>query len=150
MIALHPQLEKDCLILGRFTLCTLLLTNDSNYPWFILLPNRENTREIFQLSDQDQQQFLAESVFFSRCLDRVFQADKLNIAALGNVVPQLHIHHIARFKTDACWPAPVWGKVSAKPYTEKQVDDIKKQLKKWFDVNPEQAFHWPENSTSLF
>jgi diadenosine tetraphosphate (Ap4A) HIT family hydrolase len=142
MITLHPQLEKDCFILGRFTLCTLLLMNDSNYPWFILLPNRENAREIYQLAEQDQQQFLLESVFFSHCLDQVFHADKLNVAALGNVVPQLHIHHIARFKTDACWPAPVWGKVSAIPYTEKQVEDIKKQLKKWFAENPKQAFHW--------
>jgi len=142
MIDLHPQLEKDCIKLGKFSLCSLLLINDSNYPWFILLPNRENTSEIYQLIADDQQQLLAESVFFSHCLDQVFHADKLNIAALGNVVPQLHIHHIARFKTDACWPAPVWGAVSAIPYTEKQAECIRKQLKSWFDKNPEQTFHW--------
>jgi diadenosine tetraphosphate (Ap4A) HIT family hydrolase len=142
MIALHPQLEKDCYILGQFTLCSLLLIDDSNYPWFILLPNRENTKEIYQLSPQDQQQLLAESVFFSHCLEQVFHADKLNIAALGNVVPQLHIHHIARFTTDACWPAPVWGAVSAVPYDEQQLAEIKSRLKHWFDNNLAQVFYW--------
>jgi len=142
MIALHPQLEKDCFKLGQFTLCSLLLIDDSNYPWFILLPNRENTSEIYQLAPEDQQQLLAESVFLSHCLKQVFHADKLNIAALGNVVPQLHIHHIARFKSDACWPAPVWGAVRALPYDEKQLSDIKSRLKQWFDKNPEQIFYW--------
>ena len=115
MIKLHPQLEKDCTVLGEFTLCSLLLVNDANYPWFILLPNRENITEIHQLSVSDQQQLLSESMFFCHCLEDIYQPDKLNIAALGNVVPQLHIHHIARFTTDACWPAPVWGAVAASP-----------------------------------
>ncbi|MCK5396503.1 MAG: HIT domain-containing protein [Gammaproteobacteria bacterium] len=142
MIKLHPQLEKDCIVLGEFTLCSLLLSNDTNYPWFILLPNRENTTEIHQLTVPDQQQLFAESMFFCRCLDTVFHPDKLNIAALGNVVPQLHVHHIARFTTDACWPAPIWGAVSAIPYQKKQLENIKKQLLNWFNENPEQAFHW--------
>jgi diadenosine tetraphosphate (Ap4A) HIT family hydrolase len=142
MIKLHPQLDKDCIKLGEFTLCTLLLLNDSNYPWFILLPNRENISEIHQLASQDQQQLLKESMFFSQCLEDVFHPDKLNIAALGNIVPQLHIHHIARFHTDACWPAPVWGSVSAIPYTETQIDNIKKQLIAWFRQHSAQAFHW--------
>jgi diadenosine tetraphosphate (Ap4A) HIT family hydrolase len=142
MIKLHPQLEKDCIILGKFSLCSLLLLNDANYPWFILLPDRENIEEIHQLTDQDQQQLLKESMFFCFCLDEVYLPDKLNIAALGNVVPQLHIHHIARFKTDACWPAPVWGAVTATRYTTKQINDIKKQLKNWFNNNTKQSFHW--------
>jgi len=142
MIKLHPQLEKDCVRLGEFTLCSLLLLNDSNYPWFILLPNREAITEIHQLSKTDQTQLLAESMFFSRCLEQVFQPDKLNIAALGNVVPQLHIHHIARFTTDACWPAPVWGAVSATPYNETQLKIIKKQLFNWFNTNAERTFQW--------
>ena len=142
MIKLHPQLEKDCIKLGEFTLCSLLLLNDSNYPWFILLPNREGITEIHQLSEGDQQQLMSESMFFSQCLEQVFQADKLNIAALGNVVPQLHIHHIARFITDACWPAPVWGKVSATPYNEVQLETIKKQLVNWFNSHTRQTFQW--------
>ena len=147
MIALHPQLKKDCFALGEFSLCTLLLLNDANYPWFILLPNREDAREIHLLTEPDQQQLMAESMYFSRCLQQVFQPDKLNIAALGNVVPQLHIHHIARFRTDACWPAPVWGTVDAIPYRQAQRESIKNQLSEWFNNNPEQAFHWCETAT---
>ena len=142
MIELHPQLKKDCIELGEFTLCSLLLLNDANYPWFILLPNRVGITEMHQLSEVDQQQLMTESMFFSQCLEQVFQADKLNIAALGNVVPQLHIHHIARFTTDACWPAPVWGAVSAIPYNEAQLKIIKKQLLNWFNANTEQTFQW--------
>ena len=142
MIELHPQLRKDCIQLGEFTLCSLLLLNDANYPWFILLPNRTGITEIHQLPKVDQQQLMAESMFFSQCLEQVFHADKLNIAALGNVVPQLHIHHIARFTTDACWPAPVWGAISAIPYNEEQLNIIKKQLVNWFNANNEQTFQW--------
>ncbi len=147
MIALHPQLKKDCFVLGEFSLCTLLLINDANYPWFILLPNREGAREIHLLTKPDQQQLMAESMYFSRCLQQVFQPDKLNIAALGNVVPQLHIHHIARFCNDACWPAPVWGAVEAIPYQQEQLETIKNQLLEWFNNNPEQPFHWLEAAT---
>ncbi len=147
MIALHPQLKKDCFALGEFSLCTLLLLNDANYPWFILLPNREDAREIHLLTEPDQQQLMAESMYFSRCLQQVFQPDKLNIAALGNVVPQLHIHHIARFRNDACWPAPVWGAVDAIPYQPAQRETIKNQLLEWFNRHPEQAFHWHEAAT---
>ena len=140
MIKLHPQLEKDCTVLGEFTLCSLLLVNDANYPWFILLPNRENITEIHQLSASDQQQLLSESMFFCRCLEDLYQPDKLNIAALGNVVPQLHIHHIARFTTDACWPAPVWGAVAALPLTEEKANATINQLLTWFKENPEHSF----------
>jgi diadenosine tetraphosphate (Ap4A) HIT family hydrolase len=141
MIKLHPQLEKDCIILGEFTLCTLLLLNDANYPWFILVPKRDNITELHQLSTTDQQQLLKESMLLSRCLEETFHPDKLNIAALGNVVPQLHIHHIARFTTDACWPKPVWGAVSAIPYQKEQLKTVKKQLLSWLNKNAEQAFH---------
>ncbi len=140
MIQLHPQLEQDCIVLGEFSLCSLLLLNDANYPWFILLPMRENISEIHQLSGDDQQQLMTESMYFCRCLEQVFQPDKLNIASLGNIVPQLHIHHIARFSTDACWPAPVWGAVSAVPYHSHQVKNIKNQLLKWFSIHKEQTF----------
>lgn len=146
MIKLHPQLEKDCFVLGEFSLCSLLLLNDTNYPWFILLPNREYIKEIHQLSFADQQQLLAESMYLSQCLEQVFRPDKLNIAALGNVVPQLHIHHIARFNEDACWPAPVWGATAAIAYDKEQLDSIKTQLSTWFEKNPEQAFHPAEDA----
>ena len=141
MIKLHPQLEKDCYLLGEFNLCSLLLLNDANYPWFILVPNREGMSEIHQLTASDQQQLLAESMYFSRCLEQVFHPDKLNIAALGNVVPQLHIHHIARFRADACWPAPVWGAAPSISYDEEQVNAIVARLGDWFTNNTDQHFH---------
>jgi diadenosine tetraphosphate (Ap4A) HIT family hydrolase len=113
---LHPRLAADCVEAGRLPLCQLLLMNDSNYPWFVLVPRRPGIREIFELSIQDQHLLLQESSLVSSCLMRVFQGHKMNIAALGNVVPQLHIHHIVRYPHDRSWPAPVWGRFPAQPY----------------------------------
>jgi diadenosine tetraphosphate (Ap4A) HIT family hydrolase len=124
MADLHPQLQQDCLLIGRFTLCRLLLLRDANYPWFILAPDREGITEIFQLSETDQLQLLRESSQLSSALVERFHADKLNIAALGNVVPQLHIHHIVRYRHDPAWPAPVWGRVAVRPYTPEGVSTV--------------------------
>lgn len=124
MFELDPQLQKDCIELGQFDLCTLLLMNDSNYPWFILVPRREEMREIYELEEEDQALLLKESNFMARILKHYFYADKINIAALGNVVSQLHIHHIARYSDDIGWPAPVWGAHPAVAYTEEQLDKI--------------------------
>ena len=101
---------------------------DANYPWFILVPDRENISEIHQLAPTDQQQLIVESSMLSKTISEQFMADKINIAALGNVVPQLHIHHIVRYKTDAAWPAPVWGKHPALPYTETSIDQLVSKL----------------------
>jgi diadenosine tetraphosphate (Ap4A) HIT family hydrolase len=128
MAALHPQLAKDCLLLGHFPLCRLLLMNDTNYPWFILVPNRDDVSEIYQLEDADQALLIRESSSLSACLMQVFKGDKLNVAALGNIVPQLHIHHIVRYKNDSAWPGPVWGKVPAEPYTQEQLVAITQQV----------------------
>jgi diadenosine tetraphosphate (Ap4A) HIT family hydrolase len=114
---LHPQLQQDCEQLGRFELCHVLLMRDAHYPWCILVPARADITEIYQLESADQQQLLRESSILAQTMAKVFEADKMNIAALGNVVPQLHIHHIARHRDDAAWPAPVWGKVAARAYT---------------------------------
>lgn len=116
MAELHPQLAKDCIEIGRFPLCRVLLMNDANYPWFILVPDREGAREIYQLSAADQQQWLRESAELSRAIVDLFQPDKLNLGALGNMVPQLHIHYIARYQDDPAWPRPVWGQVPARAY----------------------------------
>lgn len=124
MFKLHAQLEKDCIELGQFELCTLLLMNDSSYPWFILVPERDNISEIYELSDDDQLLLSKESNFLALILKNYFYADKINIAALGNVVPQLHIHHIARYHEDRSWPAPVWGKHEAVQYTEDELNKI--------------------------
>ena len=115
---LHPQLAADCHAVGDFPLCRLLLMNDAQYPWFILVPRRAAVREIYQLSAADQSALLRESSLLGAALMRAFTGDKLNIAALGNQVPQLHLHHIVRYQGDPAWPAPVWGKLPARPYAE--------------------------------
>lgn len=121
MFELHSQLHKDTVRIGSFPLCEVLLLNDSQYPWVILVPRREGLTEIYQMTEADQQQFLKESGFLAAKMQVHFQADKMNIAALGNVVSQLHIHHIARYKVDAAWPKPVWGVHPAIAYTDEEL-----------------------------
>lgn len=119
--ALHPQLAKDCHRLGHFELGLLLLMNDAQYPWFILVPRRAGLREIYELDEAGQALLLRESTALSRALMAAFRGDKLNIAALGNMVPQLHLHHIVRHAGDPAWPAPVWGRHPARPYTPEEL-----------------------------
>ena len=128
MAELHPQLAKDCIEIGRFPLCRVLLMNDANYPWFILVPDREGAREIYQLTGADQQQWLRESAELSRAIVELFQPDKLNIGALGNMVPQLHIHYIARYQDDPAWPRPVWGQVPSKAYDGITLEERRKAM----------------------
>lgn len=141
MIALHPQLEKDTVVLGQFLLSKLLLSRDANYPWLILVPAREGVTEIFQLDEADQQQLQRESSCIAKVLAEEFNADKINIAALGNIVPQLHIHHVARFHDDPAWPAPVWGAHPTKYYGETELASVKvkihQALATRFDFMPE-------------
>jgi diadenosine tetraphosphate (Ap4A) HIT family hydrolase len=119
---LHPRLAQDCLELGRLDLCRALLMNDRRYPWVVLVPERAGVTEIYQLEAVDQQRLLEESSMLARGLANAFRPDKLNIAAIGNLVPQLHLHHVVRYATDAVWPAPVWGLGAAKPYAEDQLE----------------------------
>ncbi len=126
---LHPRLQQDCITLGQFNLSQLLLCNDSQYPWFILVPQRPDISEIFQLSAIDQQLLQQESSLLAKVLASLYKADKMNIAAIGNIVPQLHIHHIVRYKTDIAWPAPVWGKYDAAPYNKEQQQKVIVQIK---------------------
>lgn len=124
MFELHKQLQADCVVVGDFELCRVLLLNDSQYPWFVLVPRRADMREVFQLSDDDRAQFHRESDGLASLLCAAFSADKMNVAALGNMVPQLHVHHIVRYRNDAAWPAPVWGKVPAVPYDAQVLEKI--------------------------
>lgn len=121
MFELHPRLRADTIELGAFPLCRLLLMKDANYPWFILVPTRAGIGEIHQLDISDQQQLIRESSHLAAGLSAALSPDKLNIAALGNVVPQLHLHHIVRYRSDAAWPAPVWGRVPALAYDEERL-----------------------------
>lgn len=114
---LHPQLDKDCIYVGRFPLCRLLLMDDSQFPWFILVPEVEDITEIYQLDDKHQIMLIEESSRLANQLAKLFKPDKLNIAAIGNLVPQLHVHHIVRYRHDKAWPAPIWGKFPAIPYS---------------------------------
>ena len=128
MAALHPQLEKDGISIGRLELCRVLLMNDANFPWCILVPDRDDITEIYQLTADDQILLIKESTLLARCMVQLFSPDKLNVAALGNLVPQLHIHHIARFRHDPAWPAPVWGHTPAKAYSIAEAARLKQQL----------------------
>ncbi|WP_374090825.1 HIT domain-containing protein [Methylomicrobium lacus] len=126
--ALHPRLAEDCITLGRFGLCRLLLMNDSHYPWFILVPEKPDLTEIYQLSTDERIRLTEESSLLAETLADLYRADKMNIAAIGNLVPQLHIHHIVRYRNDPAWPAPVWGKFDRMPYTEEKIAVIRGQI----------------------
>lgn len=106
---LHPQLEKDTTRIGEFPLCSVLLARDDSIPWLILVPKVDGIRELHHLPMEKQHQFLLESQAVCLALETLFKPDKINIAALGNMVPQLHIHHVARFISDLAWPGPIWG-----------------------------------------
>lgn len=116
MFELHPQLAQDCVTVGDFPLSRLLLMNDAQYPWFILVPRRRDITELFELNRQDRDLLHIEVFLLVEALKDGFGADKMNVAALGNVVDQLHVHVIARYRDDPSWPAPVWGKLPAVPY----------------------------------
>lgn len=125
---LDLRLSSDSITLGHFQLCRLLLMNDSHYPWFTLVPVRPNKTEIYQLSDSDQKQLWLESRLLSIAIMDIFEGEKLNIAAIGNIVSQLHLHHVVRFEKDACWPKPVWGQLPMKAYQSQKIDEIRRNI----------------------
>ncbi len=129
MFTLDSRLQQDCLLVGDFPLSRLLLMNDVQYPWFILVPRREEVSELFQLDAQDQRQLWLETTLLAETLKDTFAADKMNVATLGNVVSQLHMHVIVRKRADAAWPAPVWGRHPAVAYTAEQVEALKQKLR---------------------
>lgn len=116
--ALHPQLAADTAEVASGACCRVLLMNDSNFPWLILVPQRPGLRDFHDLAGPDMTATVAEIGAASRALQALFAADKINVAALGNMVPQLHIHVIARHTDDPAWPKPVWGVVPPRPYDE--------------------------------
>lgn len=116
MAEIHPLLQQDCIYLGKLELSHLLLMNDSQYPWMVLVPDRDNITEVFQLATPDQQKVWQESCLLAQSMSELFMADKMNIATMGNICPQLHIHHIVRYRHDASWPAAIWGKKPSRPY----------------------------------
>lgn len=125
---LDQKLAADSVFVVDWPLSQLRLINDSRFPWLVLVPRVSDIEEIFQLSDEDQQQLLKESSQLAKVLSASFKADKLNVAALGNVVRQLHVHHIVRYVDDCCYPSPVWGIGEAVPYQDielqQRVDEL--------------------------
>jgi diadenosine tetraphosphate (Ap4A) HIT family hydrolase len=126
---LHPRLAADCVVVADLPLCRLLLMDDANYPWCILVPRRVGMREIHELAEADQVVLLREVARLSAAMQSLFAADKMNVAALGNVVPQLHVHVIARRVGDAAWPRPVWGAVPRQPYGRAERDTMLERLR---------------------
>ena len=118
---LHPRLIADTIFLGRFELCQVLLMNDAQYPWCILVPEVANVTEIYQLNTVQRQQLMEESCFLAEQLAVLYRADKMNVANIGNMVTQLHIHHVVRYENDKAFPAPVWGKFPPVPYSEEEL-----------------------------
>jgi len=114
--SLHPQLAQDTVPVGDLPLARVLLANDANYPWTILVPRRPGLVEIIDLEENEQVQLLGEIAKTAQALKSITECEKLNIAAIGNVVSQLHVHVIARRHSDAAWPKPVWGAVPAIAY----------------------------------
>ena len=114
---LDPQLAGDSHPLASLELCELRLMDDANYPWLVLVPRVVDARELIDLAAAQRRRLSDEIDLASRLLRDCFHPYKLNVAALGNLVPQLHVHVVARFESDPAWPAPVWGRVAARPYT---------------------------------
>jgi len=126
---LHTQLAADTAFVTDAPLCRVLLMNDANFPWLILVPRRAGLRDYHNLSPDDLAVANDEIVKASRVLTALYKPDKINLAALGNMVPQLHIHVIARFTDDVAWPKPVWGVAPAEPYMpealEARLDELR-------------------------
>lgn len=116
--ALHDRLAADTVELTQWPLSLVLLMNDRRWPWLLLVPRRPAMRELHELTETDQRALMTEIVRASRTLTQLVQPHKLNIASLGNIVPQLHVHVIARFTDDPAWPKPAWGALPAEPYSE--------------------------------
>lgn len=124
---LHPQLASDTQPVARFPLCDVLLMDNANHPWLVLVPRVAEVEELIDLDEAQQVELMREVARASRVLQAVFQPHKLNVAALGNLVKQLHVHVIARFEDDIAWPRPVWGSADAQPYSpEALIDRIKR------------------------
>tara|TARA_B100001057_G_scaffold223339_1_gene223625 strand:+ start:1294 stop:1722 length:429 start_codon:yes stop_codon:yes gene_type:complete len=121
---LNEKIFNDTNLIFELPLCKFLLMNDSNYPWFILVPRRSSIVELFDLSKEDRNQLDYEIFEVSKFINDIFKPDKINIANLGNIVSQFHVHIIARFSNDKAWPEPVWGKFPPKKYTSSEIKVI--------------------------
>lgn len=129
---LHSTLARDTVEVARLPLCRVLLMNDRRFPWLILVPERESLREIHELPPAERSILIEEIARAGQELVHLFQPDKLNTGALGNIVPQLHVHIVARFATDAAWPGPVWGSGVTIAYAASDLEEMKGRIAKAF------------------
>ncbi len=125
---LNERLAQDSYEVDDLDLCQVRLMNDSAYPWLILIPRRPGLENFHDLAEEDLATMTQELAKACRALESIYKPDKINVASLGNEVPQLHFHVIARFESDAAWPGPVWGVQPAKPYQQEALDDLLVQL----------------------
>ena len=112
-ITVDTRIISSTCFVAELPLCNLYLQNESRFPWLVLVPRRENVSELIDLSMEDQQALTCEIAMVSQLMNAKYSPDKLNVANLGNIVKQLHIHVIARYEADSAWPGPVWGKFDA-------------------------------------
>jgi diadenosine tetraphosphate (Ap4A) HIT family hydrolase len=134
--SLDPQLERDSVTVGHLTLCQMRLMNDANYPWLLLVPRRANATEITDLVEADRTQLMREVAQSVHALKSETACLKINVAAIGNVVTQLHVHIVARFRTDAAWPKPVWGQLPARAYNAAALQKLTASLRARLAVAP--------------
>ncbi|GJE53553.1 MULTISPECIES: HIT domain-containing protein [Methylobacterium] len=116
VFTLDPRLQGDTAAIGDLALCSVLLMDDSRFPWLILVPRREGLSELTDLTPEDSATLMEEIRLATGVMQALSKPDKVNVAALGNVVAQLHVHVIGRFRSDPAWPSPIWGVGTAKPY----------------------------------
>ncbi len=133
MFILNERLDNDTVRVAKLRLNLVLLMKDRSFPWLILVPERKDIGEIHELAKEDRLILVEEISFVSKIIEDIYRPDKINIGALGNLVPQLHIHIIGRFKNDRAWPGPVWGKVDPEPYTGKELEEATSRLKSSLD-----------------
>ena len=131
MNSIDKNFLKDSYYINQLKLCTIRLINNSKFPWIILIPNRKNKTDITDLNSKDQILLMKEIVHCSKLMKKIFKTSKLNVEKIGNKVPQLHIHVIARFKKDSSWPLSVWV-VKGKPYTKKALSETISKINKAF------------------
>jgi diadenosine tetraphosphate (Ap4A) HIT family hydrolase len=131
---LHPRLANDCHTLAALPLCELLLMNNALLPWFILVP-RVSVVELHQLTSQQQASLFEEINQISRFIEGSFSSHKLNVASIGNIVQQLHVHVIGRRQDDICWPGVVWGVEQRATYDQASLEDITSQLRNYLPAD---------------
>lgn len=128
MFSLNERLQADTRHVTDLDLCRVLLMNNALWPWLILVPMREDAVEIHRLDEGDQLALMREIALASRVVERLFAPDKMNVGALGNMVPQLHVHVIGRTRGDPAWPGPVWGSGHARPYDPAEAEALVERL----------------------